>query len=288
METFINPYTDFGFKKLFGEEQNKHLLISFLNDLLGGLEHITNLTFQNTEHLPVGTNERKAIFDIYCTNDKGEHFIVELQKAKQNYFKDRMVYYSTFPIQQQAKKGDWDFNLKAVYCIGILDFVFSENKDTKEIIHTVQLKNQRNQVFFDKLKFIYIEMPHFNKGLEQLENHCERWLYFIKNLNTLDEIPELFKDDIIYNGFEVARIAALNKEERAIYENSLKEYRDLYSVMKSAKREGVDEGILIGKARGVESVTINMINAGMTDEQVATLVQLDIATVTAIRSKLRN
>ncbi|MFT4925996.1 MAG: putative transposase/invertase (TIGR01784 family), partial [Phenylobacterium sp.] len=101
MEVFINPYTDYGFKKLFGEEKNKPLLISFLNDLLGGKEQVTDLTFQNTEHLPDGgVKQRKAVFDIYCTNAKGEHFIVELQKAKQNYFKDRTVFYSTFPIQQ--------------------------------------------------------------------------------------------------------------------------------------------------------------------------------------------
>jgi predicted transposase/invertase (TIGR01784 family) len=248
MEVFINPYTDFGFKKIFGEEQNKELLISFLNDVLGGTEKIVDLTFHNTEHLPDGGRQRKAVFDIYCTNDKQEHFIVELQKAKQNYFKDRTVFYSTFPIQQQAQKGEWDFKLKAVYCIGLLDFVFSEHKTLKEVIHTVQLKNQHHQVFYDKLKFVYIEMPHFNKSLEQLESHCDRWLYFIKNLAELEHIPALFNYDIIYQGFETARIAALDQKERKHYESSLKEYRDLYSVMKTAKQEGFDEG----KAQGIE------------------------------------
>ena len=84
MDVFINPYTDFGFKKLFGEDKNKPLLISFLNDLLGGQQCIVDLTFRNSEMLPDGGASRKAIFDIYCTNEKGEHFIVELQKAKQN------------------------------------------------------------------------------------------------------------------------------------------------------------------------------------------------------------
>ena len=247
MAVFINPYTDFGFKKLFGEEKNKKLLISFLNDVLGDTEHIVDLTFHNTEHLPDGGAQRKAVFDIYCTNDKKEHFIVELQKAKQNYFKDRTVFYSTFPIQQQAEKGEWDFKLKAVYCIGILDFIFSEHQDRKDVIHNVQLKNQHNQVFYDKLKFVYVEMPHFNKTLEQLESHCDRWLYFIKNLAELEHIPTLFEDDIISQGFETARIAALDKKERSVYELSLKEYRDLYSVMKTATREGFDAGKTAGE-----------------------------------------
>jgi predicted transposase/invertase (TIGR01784 family) len=290
MAVFINPYTDYGFKKLFGEEKNKQLLISFISDLLGGTEQITDLTFQNTEHLPDGgIKHRKAVFDIYCTNAQGEHFIVEMQKAKQNYFKERSVYYSTFPMQQQAKKGDWDFNLKAVYCIGILDFVFNDHKDYKDVIHTVKLKTQRNQVFYDKLTFVYVEMPHFNKTLEQLENHCDRWLYFIKNLDTLEEIPELFQDDIISKGFEVARIAALSKKERVQYESSLKEYRDLFSVMKTAKQEGVDAGIIIGKAEGkaeaVKAVAITMIGAGIADEQIATLTKLSISDVVALRAK---
>ena len=221
MDVFINPYTDYGFKKLFGEEKNKHLLISFLNDLLGKEETITDLTFKNSEQLPSTSVSRKAIYDIYCTNDQGEHFIVELQKAKQNYFKDRSIYYSTFPIQSQAVTGEWDFKLKAVYCIGILDFVFDKNAKPV-VIHIVELKNQDNQVFYDKLKYIYLEMPNFNLPLEQLDSHRDRWLYFIKNLANLHEIPELFKDDIIYQGFETAKIAALNVTEQAIYQKSLR------------------------------------------------------------------
>ncbi|MFT4929928.1 MAG: putative transposase/invertase (TIGR01784 family), partial [Phenylobacterium sp.] len=242
MQVFINPYTDFGFKKLFGEEKNKHLLISFVNDLLGDKEQVVDLSFKNSEHLPDAGASRKAIFDVYCTNDRGEHFIVELQKAKQNYFKDRTIYYATFPIQQQAKKGEWDFQLKAVYCIGVLDFVFREDQASPDVIHTVQLKDQYDHVFYEKLKFIYIEMPKFNKSLEQLESHCDRWLYFIKNLASLEVIPELFKDDIICQGFETARIAALDHQERESYETSLKEYRDLYSVMKTAQQEGIEKG----------------------------------------------
>ena len=282
MEIFINPYTDFGFKKLFGEEKTKHLLISFLNDLLSGKEVITDLTFKNSELLPDHGDSRKAIFDIYCTNDKGEYFIVELQKAKQNYFKDRTVYYSTFPIQQQAKKGEWNFKLKSVYCIGILDFVF--DKAQKEVIHTVQLKDQRNAVFYDKLKFIYIEMPNFNKPLEALETHQDRWLYFIKNLSTLDDIPEIFKDDIIFEGFEVARIAAYNEVDRERYHHSLKEYRDLFNVVTTAHEEGVEKGIGIGVEQKVREGTINLIKMGiLTDQQISDAMGISVEQVVSLK-----
>jgi predicted transposase/invertase (TIGR01784 family) len=291
MDVFVNPYTDFGFKKLFGEEKNKHLLISFLNDLLDQKELIVDLTFKNTEQLPDAGAHRKAIFDIYCTNDKGEHFIVELQKAKQNYFKDRTIYYSTFPIQAQAQKGNWDFKLSPVYCIGILDFVFSETKHKKDIIHTVQYKDHHNEVFFDKIKFIYIEMPHFDKTLEQLENHRDRWLYFIKNLADLSHIPDLFVDDIIYQGFETARIAALDDDDRQNYESSLKEYRDLYSVIKTAEQEGFDKGDIHGHERGaLEKANIIALNLlrlkTMSIEQVAKATALSLEQIEALKSSL--
>src|ERR1035437_5475643 len=120
-EKYINPFTDYGFKRLFGEEPNKDLLLDFLNELLQSEQgHINSLTYLKSDKLGSSEEERKAIFDLYCENDKGEKFIVELQKVKQKYFKDRSLYYSTFPIQEQAVRGsEWDFKLKAVYFIGI-------------------------------------------------------------------------------------------------------------------------------------------------------------------------
>ena len=135
---YINPFTDFGFKKLFGSEVNKELLIDFLNELIKEQGRITDLTFLNTEQLGRSPNERRGIFDIYCENEKNEKFIVEMQQAKQNYFKDKTLFYSTFPIRNQAYSEDWDFKLKAVYTVGILDFVFdADKKDDKYLHHEV-------------------------------------------------------------------------------------------------------------------------------------------------------
>ena len=129
-EKYINPFTDFGFKRLFGEEPNKDLLLDFLNELLKDQQgNIVDLTYLKTEKLGKTELDRKAIFDLYCENEKGEKFIVEIQKSKQNFFKDRSVYYATFPIQEQAEKSDWNYELKAVYTIGILDFVFDSDKN---------------------------------------------------------------------------------------------------------------------------------------------------------------
>lgn len=102
---FINPFTDYGFKKIFGEEVSKPFLIDFLNSILPSHHQISDLTFKNTEQLGQTDNDRKAIYDIYCESLTGEKFIVELQRIHQEFFKDRTLYYATFPITEQAKKG---------------------------------------------------------------------------------------------------------------------------------------------------------------------------------------
>src|ERR1039457_2346138 len=148
---YLNLFTDFGFKKIFGEEASKLLLLDFLNALLSRQAHIKNLTFKNTEQLGQTDNDRKAIYDIYCENEQGEKFIVELQKAKQNFFKERTIYYSTFPIREQAEKGDWNYNLKAVFCIGILDFTFSDyvNKEEQnKVVHEIKLRRPDGKTFY--------------------------------------------------------------------------------------------------------------------------------------------
>lgn len=243
---YINPYTDFGFKKIFGEEVSKPLLIDFLNSLLPAHHQIVQLNFKNTEQFGQNDYVRKAIYDVYCENEKGEKFIVELQKAKQVFFKDRMVYYSTFPIQEEAKKGaSWNFELKAVYCIGILDFTFDDYEsepERSEVIHTVQLKNQNNKIFYDKLTFIYLEMPNFKKQEQELQTRLEQWLYFLKNLEDLQHIPHIFRDEVFLQAFETAELSKLTQEDWLHYERNLNTYRDYKNTVDTAFDDGKIEG----------------------------------------------
>lgn len=236
---YVNPFTDFGFKKIFGEEASKPMLIDFLTNLLPET-HIVDLTFKDKDKLGQIEDDRKAIYDIYCENNLGEKIIVELQKAKQNYFKDRTVYYSTFPIQEQAEKGEWNYQLKYVYCIGILDFKFDDKvkNGEGEVIHTVQLKDQNNKIFYEKLKFVYLEMPHFIKEEHELETRLDKWLYFIRHLEDFQTIPEIFKDEVFIQAFGKAEIAKYSEEERHDYEQSLKNYRDLKGVIDTAFDDG--------------------------------------------------
>ena len=104
---YINPYTDYGFKYLFGTEPNKEFTLALVNALLRGKEVIKSLTLLPTEQLGDTKDDRRSVFDVYCENERGEKIIIEMQKAEQQYFKDRSIYYSSFPIRQQGEKGRW-------------------------------------------------------------------------------------------------------------------------------------------------------------------------------------
>ncbi len=251
-DRYISLLTDFGFKRIFGTEPNKRLLIDFLNTILPAHHHIQDLTFKNTEQLGSTTIDRKAIFDIYCQAQNGDRFIVEIQKAKQNFFKDRSIYYATFPIQEQALKGEWGFELSAVYTVGVLDFIFDDHKTDPTFLHVIELKNQRCEVFYKKLKFIYIELPKFTKTLDQLESHFDKWMFLLRHLADLTDRPQPLQEGIFPELFAAAEIANFSPTEQETYQNSLKYYRDMNNVVDTARQEGEQKGEQKGIQKGIQ------------------------------------
>ena len=282
---YINLLTDFAFKRIFGNENNKELLIHFLNELLAfENKKVVDLTFKNPEQLGKTDNDRRAVYDIYCQNQHGEKFIVELQKAKQNYFKERTVYYSTFPIREQAEKGEWDYKLKAVYCVGILDFTFNdytEDSEKTEVIHTIQLKNQHGKIFYDKLTYIYVEMPNFKLPEKKLHTQLDKWLYFIRHLEDFEKIPSIFSDKIFSQAFAKAALAKMGKTELDTYEHSLKRYRDLKGVVNTAFDEGVEKGIKRGEKRGIKKGKIEGLQEGEKKKALAVAKQAKLLGLSA-------
>ncbi|MDR1369495.1 MAG: Rpn family recombination-promoting nuclease/putative transposase, partial [Dysgonamonadaceae bacterium] len=185
---YLNPLTDFGFHKLFGTEAYKELLIDFLNEVIQEEGEITGLEYLPESHWGPKKEDRSAVFDIYCKNEFG-YFIVEMQIARQTYFKDRCVYYSTFPIQEQALKGEkWKYKLTPVYTIAILDF---EPLDEQPgYYHEVKLIDVRTkEVFYDKLTYFFLELRKFNKRQDELVSNFERWIYLLKHLSRLENRP---------------------------------------------------------------------------------------------------
>ena len=254
-ERYVNPYTDFGFKKLFGTEMNKDLLISFLNSLFKGRrEEIADVQYLNGELLGDGYGDRRSVFDVYCLTSSGGRFIVEMQKAEQRFFKDRSIYYATAPIREQAPRGKWDYRLEDVTTVGILDFVFPKGEYPEDsLLHEIKLTDvDDGHVFYDKLTFLYLEMPKFNKREEELETMYDKWLFALKNLARLLDRPKALQERIFARLFDQAEIARYSLEERREYETSVREYRDYINTIDTAHDKGWREGHEKGMAEGLE------------------------------------
>ena len=294
MAKYINPYTDFGFKKLFGTELNKDLLISFLNAMFEKSsaipkDEILDITYLNAEKLGRSASERKAIFDVYCTTKSGAKFIVEMQNVFQQFFKDRSVYYSSFPIREMAKRDSadehWNYELNKIYTFGILNFVFKdEAKDTTgevktvndfsddDLFHVVMLTDlTTGKVFYNKLVYLYLEMPKFNKNEDELANMFDKWMFVLRNLSRLLDRPKALQGRVFDRLFEQAEIAKYSDAERRQYEESKKDYWDYFSTMKTAKRKAREE-------EKVETV-FRLKSMGLSLEQIAQGAGLDIESV---------
>ena len=253
-ERYISLLTDFGFKRIFGTKPNKDLLINFLNSLFDGFQVIKDVKYLNSEHVGDVFAERKAIFDVYCENERGEKFIVEMQNAYQKYFKDRSLFYSSFPIREQAPKGaEWNFQLEHVYTVALLNFDLEEEAfDKNDINHDVGLLDKKTlKVFNDKLSFKYVEIAKFNKTEEELDTLYDKWLYVLKNLSRLDERPSALKEKVFTKLFEEAEIAKFTPTELKEYEDSLKAYRDVKNSIDTALEKGREEGMAKGMEKGM-------------------------------------
>lgn len=260
-EKYINPLTDFGFKRIFGTPFNRELLISFLNAVLDGERKIVEVKYNNSEKFGSNESQRKAVFDVYCTTDDGSRFIVEMQNVYQDFYKDRSIYYSTFPITEQAKKGVWNYELQPVYTIGVLNFAFPEDKRSDEsgVFREVKLMDiNQKKVFYDKLTYIYIELANFNKELDDCKTMIDKWLFCLKNMSNLLERPTELQDRVFEKLFKTAEIAKFKPMELKAYEQSIGAYRDIINGMDAAKREGIALGEAKGRAEGITAGKIEM------------------------------
>ena len=272
-ERYISLLTDFGFKRIFGTDPNKELLVNFLNSLFDGEEVIKDVKYLNSENVGDVYAERKAIFDVYCENEKGEKFIVEMQNAYQTFFKDRSLFYSTFPIREQAPKGsDWNFCLKKVYVVALLNYKMSDEAfDSSDTIHTIALMDTKtNKVFNAKLMFKYVEVGRFDKTDEELTSLSDKWMYVLKNLSRLDNRPAALREKIFSKLFAAASVARFTPTELREYEDSLKAYRDIKNSLDTAKEEGREEG---REQRNIE-IAKKMLAAGMDIDIIISMTDL--------------
>ena len=276
---YLNLFTDYGFKRVFGEAPNKPLLISFLHALLPDSVRIADLQYLKTDRLGERPEERTTIFDLYCVDPTGKRFMVELQRAKQLHFLDRTLYYATRVIQEQGRTGkQWQYELYPVYSINILDFKFSK---ADHLLHHVQLMDHAAKMpFSDKLHFYYLEVRKFDKPLAALETDLDRWLFAFKNLHKLNDRPAAYRDRVFERLFEIAEIARFTKKEMKMYQDSLKAFRDNEAIraayLEEGKLKGKLEGKLEGEMESKQEVVLRGLRMGMTVQVLHELTGISI------------
>jgi len=252
MAKFINPFTDMGFKRIFGQEINKDLLIDFLNALLEGEKRVKDIRFLDKELLPEYENDRSLIYDIYCTDENGEQFIVEMQNREHVNFRERTLYYLSQAIARQGEKGTgWQFDLKAVYGVFFLNFRLS---DLPQKLRTdiVLCDRDTHELFTDKMRYIFLELPLFDKEESECETDFERWIYVLKNMETLQRLPFKARNAVFQKLEQIVDIAALSKEDRMKYDESIKVYRDKLAIMAFERQKGQAEGREEGRAEDLK------------------------------------
>ena len=273
---YINLMVDWSFKRVFGTEVNKDILIEFLKVIFPQFA-ITDITYIPTEQLGIMEDDRKAIFDVLCKTEDGKTFLVEMQRGAQKHFFERALYYTSFPIMKQGKKaiakeeegaGPWDFSLDGVFFLGILDFEYEQDEMTEhryQLLETTTLKRMT-----DKLEFVFVEVAKFNKGEDELETDLDKWLYLLKNMSTLLERPAALRDRVFGRLFDVAEYARLDDEERKNYVESMNTARDTYNQIAFA----LNKGIGIGLEKKAYEIARRMIAKGLDVDTIAELTGL--------------
>lgn len=262
---YIDPTSDFGFKRIFASEPNKDLLISFINELFRGQKTVVDLSYDKNEFVGDTDELGSVILDLTCTASNGERFVIEVQRTSQFNFKRRMLYYGSKLIADQAPKGkrkEWAYDISEVYVIVLMDgFAMPGSEHTEQYLHDVCLCDRdTGKVFYDHLEFFYIELVNFVKEESELQTDLESWLFVLKNMSRLDKIPVYLRKPIFEKLFQIAEYSKLSKEEKAMYDVSLKRKWDNKAVLDFAKEEGrKEEAIAIAREMKKEGLPVAQI-----------------------------
>ena len=293
---YIDPMIDWSFKRLFGSEVNKDILIEFLKVIFPEFD-IKDITYLPSEQLGIMEKDRRAVFDVICRASDGKEFLVEVQRGAQEHFFERALFYTSFPILKQGKKAlakeesdtkkPWNFQLDGVFFLGILDYKYLEDN---RIEHRYWLREgTTGETMTDKLKFVFVEVAKFDKSEDELTTDLDKWLYMLKNLSRLLDRPAALRDKIFKRFFDAAEFASLDDEDKKKYISNMQTARDTYNQIEYAKKKGREEGRMEGREEGIEKrsreIAINMLNNGIPVQTISTCTGLSEEEVAKIQSE---
>jgi len=283
---FADPKNDLAFKKIFGNEKHKNILISFLNAVLDfkGDREIVDVKLVNPYQVPKIPELKETILDIKAKNKNGESFIVEMQKKDIGDFAKRSLYYTSKAYVSQLDKGNDYSKLKKVYFIGILNFNIFENKNY--ISRHLIINQETNLQDLKDFEFTFIELPKFNKSLNELNTILDKWIYFIKNAENLEMIPKEFKSlKEFKEAFEIATQTAWNKEELEVYEYIALKEADEINALRTAEMKGIKKGEKRGEKKAKIEIVKNSLKEGLDIDIISKLTKLTIEEIKKIKDE---
>lgn len=268
---------DFGFKTLFGTERNINLLRRMLEMVFKC--SIPDITFINIEHLGETEEDRRAYFDVACRAADKREFIVEVQLKKQEFFPERAVYYSTFPITSQAPTGRWNYNFQPVYFLGLINFdmrhLEPSKADPEQFIHYYSILDEKTgELMTDRLRYVFLEVGRFDKALEDCHGFEEQFLYVMKNLSTFAARPKGLDGSYFDEFFKAATFASLTAEDKQTYRKTMGTINDYLNTIDYAREEGRMEGLAEGQEKERETMARRMLAKGFPVETVAEVSEL--------------
>jgi len=303
---FLDPKNDVAFKKIFGSEKNKDILLDFLNDVLVKTkkEKIIDITFLNTVQQPEIAVQKQSIIDVLCVDNVGARYIVEMQVAKTSGFEKRAQYYASKAYYSQMKSGEAYDNLKEVIFLAIVDFVMFPNKKSYKSDHII-FDTENGHHDLKDFYFTFIELPKFKKErVEDLTSDEEKWCYFFKHSHENENISKLLEQDATINkAYHQLQSYNWNEDELALYEKAQKieldnAARDKY-LLDHGRELGREEGVEIGIEKGIElgreegreegvaealrKTAINMINQNLDDSLISSITGLSIDEIKKLR-----
>ncbi|HAA12081.1 MAG TPA: hypothetical protein DCE41_10435 [Cytophagales bacterium] len=303
MALYVNPYTDFGFKRIFFNPAHQRLLLNFLNAILAFLGDplLVELEYLSPDQQPETRQGRRVSFDVLVKDETGRHYLIEMQQGSQAHFFKRLTYYLCRMVINQGEKGNvstetdrpkpYDYNWRPVFAIALMDFLLPMEGLPKELaIHPFRIGHMlAPKIQFPDLTWLCLEMPKFGKTLEEAETRLEEWLFFIKNLEIK---PDQVEDSDFKELLEVANLANLTPEEYENYMLTRKQYDDYYNSLDYAEKRGEQRGEQRGEARGRKDEksrifrVIEALKAGQTPEAIANSLSIPLSEVLEIQSLL--
>jgi predicted transposase/invertase (TIGR01784 family) len=269
---FLNPKNDYAFKRIFGTKKNQDILIHFINDMLGfsGDAAIKDVSFLQTDHNPEIAAAKQSSVDVMCTDELDRQYIVEMQVAKGLGFEKRAQYYAAKAYSRQMMESDLYINLKEIIFVAITDFVMFPDKADYKSDHVVLDKKTYSHDLKD-FSFTFVELPKFNKSIDQLSNIVEKWAYFFKHAEETSEedLAQLIGSDLVLKrAYEELNRFSWTQEELNTYEQEEKRELDALAIREQLLADGEAKGRVEGEELATHRIAKSLLKCGATVELV--------------------